>query len=58
MVARISAEMGVKPFVIATGGLSPLFAGGTKSIDQHDEDLTMKGLIAIYEHLQKKSKAT
>jgi type III pantothenate kinase len=57
MIARISAEMGVKPFVIATGGLSPLFAGGTGAIDRHDEDLTMKGLIAIHEHLQKKSKA-
>jgi len=57
MIARLSAEMGVKPFVIATGGLSPLFADGTKSIDKHDEDLTMKGLISIYEHTRKKSKA-
>lgn len=57
MVARISAEMGVKPYVVATGGLSPLFADGTKSIDLYDEDLTMKGLIAIYEHVQKTVKA-
>ncbi len=57
MIARISAEMGVKPFVLATGGLSPLFADGTKVIDQHDEDLTMKGLIAIYNHMRQNAKA-
>src|SRR5690606_6797324 len=48
MVARMAKEMGVNPYVIATGGLSPLFASGTDAIDLYDEDLTMKGLIAIY----------
>lgn len=57
MVARLSAEMNAKPFVIATGGLSPLFAEGTKSIDLHDEDLTMKGLIAVYHQVRKKAQA-
>lgn len=57
MIARMSKEMGVKPYVIATGGLSPLFADGTDAIDLYDEDLTMKGLIAIYEHLKTQSKA-
>jgi type III pantothenate kinase len=57
MIARLSNEMGVKPFVIATGGLSPLFAEGTKAIDLHDGDLTMKGLIAVYDHVRKKAKA-
>lgn len=57
MISRLSAEMGVKPFVVATGGLSPLFAQGTPVIDQHDEDLTMKGLIATYDHLRKNKKA-
>lgn len=57
MIARLSAEMGIKPFVIATGGLSPLFADGTPVIDKHDEDLTMKGLIAIYDHVRKTAKA-
>lgn len=57
MIARLSNEMGVKPYVIATGGLSPLFADGTKMIDLHDEDLTMKGLIAIYDHVRKNAKA-
>lgn len=57
MIKRLSDEMGVKPFVLATGGLSPLFADGTTMIDKHDEDLTMKGLIAIYEHVRKSAKA-
>lgn len=57
MIARISKEMNVKPYVLATGGLSPLFADSTDSIDQHDVDLTMKGLIAIYDHVRKNEKA-
>ena len=57
MVKRLSAEMGAKPYVLATGGLSPLFTGGTDAIDEFDEDLTMKGLIATYDHIQKKAKA-
>lgn len=57
MVKRLSAELGEKPLVIATGGLSPLFAGGTDIIDAYDEDLTMKGLIAIYHHLHSQPKA-
>jgi type III pantothenate kinase len=57
MVQRLSDEMKVKPFVIATGGLSPLFADGTKLIDIYDEDLTMKGLLAIYNQAKKQTKA-
>lgn len=57
MVARLSAEMGGKPFVIATGGLASLFAEGTAAIDLHDEDLTMKGLIAVYHQVNKKEQA-
>lgn len=57
LIARLSSEMGVTPFVIATGGLSPLFAGATDAIHEHDEDLTMKGLIAAYHHITKQSKA-
>lgn len=49
MITRISDEMGVKPFVIATGGLSSLFAGGTKMIDKVDEDLILRGLVRIYD---------
>lgn len=51
MIARISREIGVKPVVIATGGLAPLFADGTDKIETIDEDLTLKGLIAIYQQV-------
>lgn len=47
-INRISAEMGVKPFVLATGGLASLFAGGTSLIEKIDEDLTLKGLVHIH----------
>lgn len=56
MIARISKEMGVKPYVIATGGLASLFAQGTTTIEKIDEDLTLKGLIAIHQQ-REESKA-
>jgi type III pantothenate kinase len=53
MIARITDELGEKPFVIATGGLSSLFAGGTDKINLIDEELTLRGLVAIHQHNQK-----
>ncbi len=34
--------------VIATGGLASLFARATASIDEVDQDLTLRGLLAIH----------
>ena len=34
--------------VIATGGLAPLFAQATDSIDETDPEITMRGLSEIY----------
>jgi type III pantothenate kinase len=34
--------------VVATGGLSPLFAGSTSVIDAIDPDLTLWGLLLIH----------
>lgn len=50
IVERIGREMGgeSKPFVLATGGLAPLFAADTAAIDAVDDDLTIKGLMTIY----------
>ncbi len=45
---RIIAEHGKDMRVIATGGLSPLFAAGTDSIDDVDDSLTMRGLVEIH----------
>ncbi|MCD8497348.1 MAG: type III pantothenate kinase [Alphaproteobacteria bacterium] len=53
VVKRIGAEMGNgKPFVLATGGLAPLFAADTDAIDAVDDDLTIKGLIEIYKRMK------
>jgi len=48
LVARIKAEYGQPMKVIATGGLAPLFAGGTDAFEAIDADLTLRGLLAIY----------
>ena len=40
--------MKVKLFVIATGGLAPLFSESIEMIDAIDADLTMKGLVHIH----------
>lgn len=49
IVARIKAERGEAMKVIATGGLAPLYAEATKVIDRVDQDLTIRGLMRIYE---------
>ena len=46
--ARIAAEKQREMTVIATGGLSPLFARGTDVIAHVDPDLTMRGLVHIH----------
>lgn len=45
---RIEGEMDRKMTVIATGGLSPLFAEGAEVIQHIDDDLTLRGLVEIY----------
>lgn len=51
---RIESEMGVKPLVIATGGLADLFGDTVDAIDEIDKDLTLRGLLRIYEHNKKR----
>lgn len=48
LVARIKAEYGEPMTVIATGGLAPLFADGTKAIDRLDTEITLWGLAEIH----------
>lgn len=48
ILEKITAELGTKPYVIATGGLAPLYAESTSTIDVVDENLIFKGLIEIY----------
>ena len=56
MIARISKDMGARPFVLATGGLAPLFEPHTKSIHKVDDELTLKGLLRIHQHNKKRKK--
>lgn len=44
ILARITAELGTAPRVIATGGLATLYATATTHIHDVDEDLTIRGI--------------
>jgi len=47
ILSEIKAEIGDDVYVIATGGLAPLFAKDNDAIDNVDGDLTLKGLYLI-----------
>jgi len=49
LVRRIWRELGVETPVVATGGLAPRMAGLCETITDVDPDLTLKGLIMVYE---------
>ncbi|RAU21291.1 pantothenate kinase [Paramagnetospirillum kuznetsovii] len=48
LVTRIKEEFGSDMYVVATGGLAPLFADATKAINALDADLTLRGLLEIH----------
>ncbi len=50
IITKITDEMGKKPYVIATGGLAPLYAESTDIIDVVDDNLIFKGLLEIYKN--------
>lgn len=49
VLSQMIAELGSQPRVIATGGLAPLIADGSKFIEQVDQTLMLDGLRLIYE---------
>ena len=48
LVKRIKGELGESAKVLATGGLTPLFAKGTPVIEHVDPDLTIRGLLEVH----------
>jgi type III pantothenate kinase len=51
LVRRIFAELGYRPTVVATGGLSGLVIDLSETIDQRNDDLTLEGLRLIHNRL-------
>jgi type III pantothenate kinase len=49
LIGRIEREYGEAMTVVATGGLAPLFAPFVPAIDHHETDLTLDGLVLLYE---------
>ena len=49
IISRIEDEYGQPMTVVATGGLAPLFEAETKSIHHVDPDLTLRGLLRVYQ---------
>ena len=47
MVERISKELGSSPRILATGGLAPLIAGLSNTIEKVEQSLTLDGLKII-----------
>jgi len=52
IVKRIRAEEKIRPRVIATGGLAKAIAPHAKSIERADPDLTLHGLLRIFERVR------
>jgi len=53
IVNNIKKEYGNKMTVLATGGLAPLFAKATKTIEHLESNLTIDGLKHIYDNKKK-----
>lgn len=56
IMARLGKYLPQKPFVVATGGLSGLYAQDLKMLDKVDKDLTLSGLVHIYQAYKEQSK--
>ena len=55
LVGRLKMENGKSMTVVATGGLAKIFSGAVEGIDHYDADLTLRGLLKIYERNKKRA---
>lgn len=49
LVTRIKEEYGTEMTTVATGGVASLFDGAASTIDHFDPDLTIRGLLVLYQ---------
>ena len=49
IVERMKAELSDSATVVATGGLAPVVVPSCRSVDHHDEWLTLEGLRLVFE---------
>lgn len=55
LTRRVKEEYGKPMKVIATGGVSSLFEGALSEVDHFDSDLTIRGLLEIYNRTNPKA---
>jgi type III pantothenate kinase len=57
LVERIKGEYGRPMTVIGTGGVVSLFQGSARTIDHYDSDVTIRGLLLLYERNLSKARS-